>query len=128
MPVPYKVVVKRPGGIGSQIKHMYYPTVTNTKMIDLNHLCDIISERSARSRADIHYVAELLANTIPKLLQDGNSVKFGNLGIFSLSIKGEGKESAKDVNVRAINEVKINFRPSTVVKRKLKNTDFRKTK
>ena len=128
MPVPYKVVVKRPGGIGSESKPKYYPTITKTQMIDMDQLCDIISEKSSRSRADIHFVAELLSTLIPELLQEGKSIRFGNLGIFSLSIKGEGKENAKDVTVRAINEIKMNFRPSTVVKKRLKATKFMKTK
>ncbi|MGK7390255.1 MAG: HU family DNA-binding protein [Candidatus Cyclobacteriaceae bacterium M2_1C_046] len=128
MPIPYKAVIKRPGGIGSETKPKYYPTVTKTNMLELNELCDIISERATFNRAVIYGVAELLANMIPELLQQGHSIKFGNLGIFSLSIKGEGQDSPRDVNVRTIKEVKINFRPSTAVKAKLRLAEFRKVK
>ena len=128
MPIHYKVVIKSPGGIGKECQPKHYPTVTETHMIELKELCDIISERATFNRAIIYGVAELLANIIPELLQEGNSIKFGNLGIFSLSIKGEGQDSPKEVNATKIKEVKINFRPSPAVKKKLSLAKFKKVK
>ncbi|MGK7391288.1 MAG: HU family DNA-binding protein [Candidatus Cyclobacteriaceae bacterium M2_1C_046] len=128
MPVSYKIVVKRPGGIGKDCKPKYYPSITKTNMMELSELSDIMSDKAGINRATIYGVAELLANVIPELLQEGHSIKFGNLGIFSLSIKGEGRDSPKEVNATKIREVKINFRPSQVIKRKLRTTNFRKVK
>ena len=128
MPIKYKVVVKRPGGIGKESKPKYYPTITKTRMLELDGLSDYISDGSGFNRATIYGVAELLSNVIPELLKDGYSIKFGNLGIFSLSIKGEGRDSPKEVNSTKIREVKVHFRPTPVFKRKLLSTKFKKVK
>ena len=128
MPIKYKIVVKRPGGIGKEFKPKYYPTITETRLMELGDLSDIMSDKSGFHRSTIFGIAELLSDTIPELLQEGNSIKFGNLGIFSLSIKGEGKDSPKEVNATKIREVKVHFRPSRAFKRKLLNTKFKKVK
>ena len=126
MAVQYKVVSKRPGGMAGERKPKYYASVTKTKIIGTRELAKICHERNVCNRSTFLAVADMLSSLIPDLLKDGRSVKLGELGIFSLSIKGEGYDNPDHVDKRSIKSVNINFRPSTEVKDLMTTTKFEK--
>lgn len=128
MAVYYKVVHKRPGGMAGANEPKYYPAPTDRRTVDLRYISKLISSRSSLHSADIYSVAEMLLTIIPELLQDGRNVKFGELGTFSLSVKAEGMDDPEKVTSRNVKEVRMNFRPSPLIKRKLQDTEFEKVK
>ena len=108
----------------------YFPCISETKIMDLEELCEILSERATFNSGVIYGVAQLMANVIPEMLSKGRSVRLGNLGTFSLSMKGEGHDKPEDVKTESIKELKVNFRASPMMKKKLDITavKFRKIK
>ena len=128
MSVKYKVVSKRPGGMAGERKPKYYASVTETKIIGTRELANICHERQICNRSTFLAVADLLTTLVPDMLQNGRSVQLGHLGIFSLSVKGEGFDNPDDVDKRSIKSVNINFRPSPEVKRQMTTTEFEKVK
>ena len=128
MPVKYKVVSKRPGGVAGENDVSYYPTVTGRTVVGLREISDIVSDSTSFTSADIYGMAEGLLQVIPKLLQNGHSVKLGELGIFSLSVRAEGSSDPVDVSVHNIKEVRLNFLPAKQLKRDMQLTKFKKVK
>lgn len=126
MSIKYKVVSKKPGGMAGKSKPKYYPALTERKSIDLRQLCENISDRSTFTTADVYGVVTILTQMIPDLLQEGNNVHLGDLGVFSLSVTAEGQDTPEKVSYRHIKEVKMQFRASPRVKRNLQHTKIRK--
>ncbi len=55
-----------------------------------------------------------------------HSVQLGELGIFSAYINGDPADTAKEVTSQNIKNVKMVFRPGTMMKAGLKNAHFTK--
>ena len=126
MSVDFKVVPIRPGGMAGDNEPKYYPALTNRKTVDLRKLSQDMSDKSTLHTADIYGVIQMLTEIIPKYLQRGHNIKLGDLGTFSLSVRGEGESEPEKVNSSNIKEVRMNFRPSRYLKDTLKRTEFKK--
>ena len=126
MSVDFKVVPIRPGGMAGDNEPKYYPALTNRKTVDLRKLSQDMSDKSTLHTADIYGVIQMLTEIIPKYLQRGHNIKLGDLGTFSLSVRGEGESEPEKVNSSNIKEVRMNFRPSRYLKDTLKHTEFKK--
>ncbi|MGL1886189.1 MAG: HU family DNA-binding protein [Reichenbachiella sp.] len=128
MPVSYKVVSKRPGGIAGKRTPKYFPIVTNRGVVDARELANRISQRTSFSEPDVMGMIESFIQLVPDILQEGKNVKLNDFGIFSLHISGVGQEDPSEVNVHTINKVKMSFLPSKLIKRQLSTTKFTKVK
>lgn len=56
------------------------------------------------------------------------SVPFGQMGVFRLKIKSEGKDKESEVNGHCIKDVDVVFKSSPLFKERLQNTGFEKEK
>lgn len=128
MAVLYKVVPIRPGGMAGENEPKYYPAPTKRRTVDLRYISNLVSARSSMHTIDVYMATEMLISIIPELLREGHNVKIGELGTFSLSVKAEGMDGPEKVTSSNIKEVRINFRPSTLVKHELQKTKFKKAK
>jgi len=128
MAIQYKVVTKRPGGFAGENTPRYYPVLTKRRTANLREVMELISERSAFSRADVIGVVESLIHLIPELLQGGNNVKLDGLGTFSVHARSDGRDHAEEVTLRDIKELKISFLPDKQIKKQMKSTKFTKVK
>jgi len=124
MPISYKVVTKRPGGIAGERTPRYYPALTGRSIADLNMICDLISERSTLHRADVKAVVESLIEVIPELIQQGYNPRLDEFGTFSVHVSSKGKDRSDQVTARDIESAKMTFLPSKRMKSLLKLIKF----
>ena len=65
-------------------------------------------------------VVDITADEISKLLTEGYSVMFDNMGTFRVSFSSEGVEEKEDFSPEMINNIKVIFTPSVEFHEKLK--------
>lgn len=89
---------------------------------DLKKVCDLISERSAVSSAEVKSVLDSFAWVIELALEDGCHVELDDLGYFSPSLKTV--QSKKNPNKNTVYVDGINYRCSTSLREKLRQIDL----
>ncbi|MBN1182359.1 MAG: HU family DNA-binding protein [Bacteroidales bacterium] len=128
MPVPYKIVRQCQPGIKGGGQWRYYARACSRKKIPLETLCKEIAKQSTLSPADVVAVITMFTNIVPEKLKDGYTVDLGSLGLFSLSIKSQGRETPENVTSHSISGVQINFRPGVYMKQEIAGVEFVKDK
>lgn len=128
MAVKYKVVSKRPGGFAGENAPRYYPIVTDREIMDLNQVCDFISENLQMHSAHVKGVLETFTRVVPTLLKNGHNVRLDGFGTFSLHVSSKGQDSLEKVTSRDITGIKMAFLPDKRIKRALRTTHFEKSK
>lgn len=89
---------------------------------DLKRVCDLISERSAVSSAEVKSVLDSFAWVIELALKDGCHVELDDLGYFSPSLKTiPDKENGNKGRVFVDG---VNYRCSTSLRKKLRQIDL----
>lgn len=124
MTVKYKVVKMCQPGVTGGGTYKYYPRIYNRKRVKLREISEMISLKCTLHPADIMATLVALVDEIPTLLLDNKSVELGDLGIFSLNLKTIASSAANEVNASKIKDVKLAFRPSNHIKRKLREAKF----
>ena len=89
----------------------------------------MFTNRHSLHSTDVKAVLDALQYEVIDALQNGNSVRLGDLGSFRLSIKANGSATsaeAKEVGANAIKAVNVQFTKSTVMKEALSpsNAEF----
>lgn len=100
----------------------YHAQMAPVTPVSLVQIVKRIEKRSTVASADVKAVLDALQYEVIDALQNGNSVRLGDLGSFRLSIKSEGFDSsveAKKAGASAIKNVKIQFTPSVAMKEAL---------
>nr|WP_129733240.1 HU family DNA-binding protein [Parabacteroides goldsteinii] len=80
---------------------------------DMAKLCELISNRSAMSSADVKAILDSLNWAMGLELRSGNIVQVGEFGNFRLSVKSTGTDSADDFNASKIKKARIVFTPGS---------------
>jgi predicted histone-like DNA-binding protein len=125
MAIKYKVTpVRSPLSDGGQTRYIARPC--KREKVNINKLCEYISDRSTVSRIDVVAVVIAFAEIIPELLLENHNVHIPPLGIFSVSFKSGIHETPEEVNGKSIKKLKIQFRPGKELKGKLKVPDITK--
>ena len=79
---------------------------------DLNKFCKhIASHNSGYSRGMVKAILSDMCDCLVEQLLNGNKIKLGEFGVFSISISSEGAESLDKFTEDNIKEVNINFNP-----------------
>lgn len=78
---------------------------------DMAKLCELISNRSAMSSADVKAVLDSLNWAMGLELRSGSIVQVGEFGNFRLSVKSFGTENKDDFNASQIKKARIIFTP-----------------
>ncbi len=86
-----------------------FPRIAKSKVVEKNELFKIVGDKSVYSIGTIEGVLEDFAETLSRLLRDGNTVSLPSLGTFRLSIGTASKVTlstkspARKVKVRGVN-------------------------
>lgn len=80
---------------------------------DMVKLCELISNRSAMSSADVKAILDSLNWAMGLELRSGNIVQVGEFGNFRLSVKSTGTENEDDFNASKIKKACIVFTPGS---------------
>lgn len=99
----------------------YYAVNVRTKTITLEDLAEEIEHATTISRADVKACLDELEHRILTAMQEGNSVRLGDLGSFHITLQSNGATTKKDFTAENIKNVRVQFVPSTDWYTKYKN-------
>ena len=93
---------------------------------DDSPLAQEIADISTVSIIDTIAVIESLIQLIPKHITQGETVRLGDFGSFSIILKSNGADTENDFNSHMIKNLKIYFRPGKELKKAINDTEFEK--
>ncbi len=107
----------------------FYPQMAPTTPVTLAQIIKRVEKRSTVSSANVKAVLDALQYEVIDALQNGNTVRLGDLGSFRLSIKATGSANsaeAKKAGANAIKVVNVQFTKSVAMKEALSpsNVEF----
>ena len=107
----------------------YYPQAAPTTPVTLAQIIKRIEKRSTVSSSDVKAVLDALQYEVIEALENGNTVRLGDIGSFRLTIKAEGAvtaREAKGMGAKLIKQVNVQFTKSTVMRDSfdVRNLDF----
>lgn len=95
-------------------KGLWYPkSVSHSKAVSTEQLCDDIAAATTLSPADVTGVVRALSDAMVKYLVDGRPVKLDRIGTFRLtaSAAGNGVEREEDCSAAQFNGITVRFLP-----------------
>jgi predicted histone-like DNA-binding protein len=104
----------------------FSPRITKRRKLNSDDIANIITRQSSFTKADVKGIIEAFIENIPELLMDNHTISLDNFGTFSLHASTNSEIQEAKVTSRNINNLRISFRPSVVVKKKLKKARFKK--
>ena len=97
----------------------FYPQAAPTTPVTLAQIIKRIEKRSTVSSADVKAVLDALQYEVIEALENGNTVRLGDIGSFRLTIKAEGTATAveaKTKGAKLIKQVNVQFTKSTAMR------------
>lgn len=107
-----KFVIKGKKNPQKKTETKYYAQAAAATPITLPQIVKMIEKRSTVSSSDIKAVLDALQFEIIQALQNGNSVRLGDLGSFHITINSNGlssEEAAKKNGAKLIKKVSVQF-------------------
>ena len=126
MSVMFKAVAKGKPGVAGGGEEKYYATIVRGRKVDLRAFVEEIAEANTLQTTDVFAVLESFFKSCIKHITEGKAIDMGQFGTFSPSIQSEGEETVEDVDRHSIKRLKVNFRPSPLLKDQLKIAKFDK--
>ena len=108
-------------GSGNE-KEMYYPTSISNNMIDTKEVAREISHATSLSIPDALAATHAFSIVIAQHLALGNKIKLDGIGIFGLSVTGEGVENKEDFDLRTLEVKKVTFKADKELIQKVRET------
>ena len=93
-------------------------------IVGFEELSEMIEKKSTMSRGDVMGVLAEVEVTSCYMLEKGHPVNLGLLGTFYPGIETKSVDSPEKVTSKVIKRLKILFKPSTYLKKRLKNVSF----
>lgn len=126
MSTMYKVVARGKPGVAGGGEQKYYAVIVRGRKVELRDFVEEIAEANTLQTPDVFAVLESFFKACAKHLSDGKAIDMGQLGMFSPSIQSAGEVSPGTVDRHSIKKLKVNFRPSLLLKKQLSIVDFEK--
>lgn len=125
MPINY-VVTPRVNPKNLTAPRKFYAIAKSNGEETVRQLATEISKRTSLSSADIFAVIEALIDLVPERLAQGNIVRLGEFGSFSISLSSEGVETEENFTASNIKSNSLNFRPGKLVQKVLDGAEYKK--
>lgn len=93
-------------------KELYYAYSRRGNVTDFDGLAEIITEISSLSKGDILSSLTNIEQVMLWKLIDGDSVRFGDIGTFSIAVTSDGFENPEDITPDKVRATKIVFTPT----------------
>lgn len=97
----------------------YYPLLTGGQLVLRERVIERIEKRCTLSSSDVKAVLDALEFELIDCLQQGNSVRLGDLGSFRVTLRSEGVDQADAVTSASIKGTHVVFTPSSKIRRAL---------
>jgi predicted histone-like DNA-binding protein len=125
MTLSYRLIQKHnPADLTAPKK--YYASAVKRSDVSLRDLSNEIAEISTVSTVDTMAVIESLLQLIPRHVSQGDVIRLGDFGSFSVRLSSSGAETEDDFSSSLIKGLKLNFRPGKELKNQLDNVSFDK--
>ena len=124
--LPKLKIVQRKDPRDRSLPGLYYPSIHSNGTIGMRELMRDITDMTSLTTSDVSSMMEALILLIPKYLLRGTSVKVGDFGSFYLTIQGEGKDKAEEVDSSAVTKKMIRFLPGIILKEAIALMRFEK--
>ena len=125
MPIEYSLAERgNPGN--AQAPKKWYAVARSQGETTVRDIAGRINQMSTVSTIDVMAVLEAFFQTVPAELADGQIVRFGDFGSFSVSLQSDGADSEKEFVAANINNVKVVFRPGKLFAQAMQGAAFRK--
>jgi len=119
-------VIQRPNPQDRTLPQKFYAAFKSNGEMSLKQLSERIAQISTVSRTDTMAVLTALVEVVPEELANGQTVRLGDLGSFSINISSEGSDTAEQVSASNIRASKVVFRAGRELKDKLETASFQK--
>lgn len=126
MSVDYKVIAKGQPGVAGGGKQKFYASIVRGKKVDLRTFMEEIAENNTLTTSDILAVLESFLQKSAKFLAEGRTVDLGQLGSFTVGLQSNGEETAAEVDKHSIKGLKVSFKPSADLTKKLSTVTYTK--
>lgn len=93
-------------------KELYYACSRRGNVTDFDGLAEIITKISSLSKGDILSSLTNIEQVMLWKLIDGDSVRFGDIGTFSIAVTSDGFENPEDITPDKVRATKIVFTPT----------------
>jgi predicted histone-like DNA-binding protein len=123
MSIKYQVL-QRQDPRDRSVPSKFYAALTKRYEITFDELLNEIIDISTVSIGDTYNVLQTLIHLIKKHLQEGRTLKVGDLGTFYVTINSDGKDSDQEVDSNSIKKANIRFRPSVKLKDAMNRLKF----
>lgn len=110
----YYNVIKRKSPKDGTVK--FYAMINRASYVTLNQVAENISRECTLTVHDIKAVLSSLQEQIILQLQDGKSVRFGDLGSFRATLQSKGVANKEDFKKSNISRVMVRFVRSTAMR------------
>lgn len=94
-----------------------YAVAKSSGYCDMEKLCELISNRSAMSSADVKAVLDSMNWAMGLELRSGNIVQVGEFGNFRMSVRSKGAATEDEFNAANITKARIVFTPGLSLRR-----------
>lgn len=102
----------------------WYPIQKSTGMIDETEVAELIADETTLNPAEALMAIRQLRKVLLRLLLNGNSVKLGNWGTFSVRLSTTGEADRAKLSALNVKQVNINFQPGEELKAALQKAVF----
>lgn len=116
----YKVIARK-NPMTKEVKH--YAQLTLNGSVKLTSFAEAISRQCTVTVHDVKAVLSAMEEHILRKLQDGRSVRLGDLGSFRPTLSSEGSDSADKVTAANIRAVRVRFFGSPALRNGLQKTN-----
>lgn len=115
MPILYKVI-KRKNPRNPEVPARFYGSKIGLGMVTTKLLAKEIAERAGQSEGTVLGLLQDLQREVLTWLQQGYSVRLGNIGILYVKFNGLGADTAEKYDPGYITKVMVRFYPSKDLK------------
>lgn len=88
-----------------------YGVAKSSGYCDMTKLCELISNRSAMSSADVKAILDSLNWAMGLELRSGSIVQLGEFGNFRMTLRSTGTATEKEFDATKINRARVVFTP-----------------
>ncbi len=104
----------------------YYASAISSGKVDLEGLCDRISQNSTLSHGEIFNTVISLVEEINFQLDEGKIVEVGKLGTFRLTVNSDGVATAEEVSANLVKKVNVRYRAGSDISTKVNSIKLEK--
>ena len=123
MPILVKPI-QRINPLDKDASKKWFVTQVSTGQVDETQVAMDLAEETTLNPSEAMMAIRQLRKILLRRLLGGESVKLGNWGSFNVSISSTGSDNKKDVSIRNIKSVNLNFQADAAFKADLQKATF----